>query len=93
MVDGIVLALRDERAAGQTYNLGATAPVDFAEALPLMAQLTGLPLKTIDLPGDGVFYETSNARIRNDLGFEPKWTITRMIAEAAQARSDRTPAG
>jgi UDP-glucose 4-epimerase len=92
MVDGILLALRVEKAAGQTYNLGATSPVNFAEALPLMAQLTGLPLKIVDLPGSGVFYETSNARIRNDLGFEPQWTIARMIAEAAQVWSGRTPA-
>lgn len=85
MVDGILLALRDERAAGRTYNLGASAPVDFATALPLMAQLTGLPLKIIDLPGAGVFYVTSNARIRNELGYEPQWTFDRMIGEAAQA--------
>ncbi|HEV7327535.1 MAG TPA: NAD(P)-dependent oxidoreductase [Bosea sp. (in: a-proteobacteria)] len=89
MVAGILLALSDERAAGRTYNLGATAPVDFALALPLMAQLTGLPLKTIDLPGAGVFYETSNARIRTELGYEPQWTFERMIGEAAQARVKR----
>lgn len=89
MVAGILLALSDERAAGGTYNLGATDPVDFAVALPMMAQLTGLPLKTIDLPGAGVFYETSNARIRTELGFEPQWTFERMIGEAAQARVKR----
>lgn len=89
MVAGILLALSDERAAGRTYNLGATEPVDFAVALPMMAQLTGLPLKTIDLPGAGVFYETSNARIRTELGFEPQWTFERMIGEAAQARAKR----
>lgn len=89
MVAGILLALSDERAAGRTYNLGATEPVDFAVALPMMAQLTGLPLKTIDLPGAGVFYETSNARIRTELGFEPQWTFERMIGEAAQARVKR----
>ena len=89
MVAGILLALSDERAAGRTYNLGATQPVDFAVALPMMAQLTGLPLKTIDLPGAGVFYETSNARIRTELGFEPQWTFERMIGEAAQARVKR----
>lgn len=89
MVAGILLALADERAAGRTYNLGATEPVDFAAALPLMAQLTGLPLKTIELPGAGVFYETSNARIRTELGFEPQWTFERMICEAAQARAKR----
>ncbi|QEL22162.1 NAD(P)-dependent oxidoreductase [Bosea sp. F3-2] len=92
MVDGILLALRSEKAAGRTYNLGATAPVDFAEALPLMARATGLPLKTVDLPGSGVFYETSNARIRAELGFEPQWTIERMIAEAAAARAARAKA-
>ena len=58
-------------------------------ALPMMAELTGLPLKTIDLPGAGVFYETSNARIRTELGFEPQWTFERMIGEAAQARAKR----
>jgi UDP-glucose 4-epimerase len=89
MVAGIVLALSDERAAGRTYNLGATEPVDFAVALPMMAELTGLPLKTIDLPGAGVFYETSNARIRTELGYEPQWTFERMIGEAAQARVKR----
>ncbi|MBZ6077212.1 NAD-dependent epimerase/dehydratase family protein [Microvirga puerhi] len=89
MVDGILLALDNPKAAGRTYNLGATAPVDFAEALALMANLTNLPLKTVDLPGSGVFYETSNARIREELGFAPQWTIDRMIAEAAAARAAR----
>lgn len=89
MVDGILLALDHEGAAGRTYNLGATEPVDFAEALPRMAQLTGLPLKTIDLPGAGVFYETSNAKIRTELGYEPRWTFNRMVEEAAQARAKR----
>lgn len=92
MVDGILLALRSETAAGRTYNLGATASVDFAEALPLMAQATGLPLKTVDLPGPGVFYETANARIRAELGFEPQWAIERMIEEAAAARAARAKA-
>lgn len=92
VVDGILLALRSGKAAGRIYNLGATAPVDFADALPSMAQATGLPLKTVDLPGSGVFYETSNARIRAELGFEPQWTIERMIAEAAAARADRAKA-
>lgn len=92
MIDGILLTLSNEKAAGRTYNLGATAAVDFSEAMPLMAELTKLPLKTIDLPGSGVYYETSNARLRSELGFEPKWTIDRMIAEAAVMRNGRTQA-
>lgn len=89
MIEGILLALASPKAAGGTFNLGATAPVDFEEAIGLMAKLTGLPLKSVDLPGSGVFYETSNARIRAELGFEPQWTIDRMIAEAAAARAER----
>jgi UDP-glucose 4-epimerase len=89
MVEGILLALDHPAAAGQVYNLGATEPVDFAAALPRMAELTALPLKTIDLPGGGVFYRTSNARIRNELGYEPRWTFDRMIDEAVQARAKR----
>jgi UDP-glucose 4-epimerase len=92
MIDGILLAWRSDKAAGRTYNLGATDPVDFAKALPLMASLTKLPLKTIHLPGSGVFYETSNNRIRTELGFEPQWTIERMIAEAATVRAGKNKA-
>lgn len=58
-------------------------------ARPRMAELTQLPLKTIDLPGSGIFDRTSNARIRTELGYEPRWTFDRMIDEAAQARAKR----
>ncbi len=92
MVDGILLALKSEKAAGRVYNVGATDPVDFAGALPLMAAATGLPLKTVDLPGGGVFYETSNARIRAELGFQPRWSFDLMIRDAAAARAARLAA-
>jgi len=82
MVDGILLALRDKAATGETFNLGATEPFDFAVALPRMAEATGLPLHVVDLPGDGVHYHTSNQKIRETLGFRPQWTIERMIEEA-----------
>lgn len=90
MVDGIVLALDADAAKGETFNLGATAAVDFADALPKMAKLTGLPLRSVDLPGAGVYYETSNSKIRKTLGFEPKWTIDRMIAEAGARWASRS---
>lgn len=44
--------------------------------------MTGLPLLTVDLPGAGVWYHTSNQRIRETLGFEPDWPIMRMLDEA-----------
>ncbi|ALA19962.1 MULTISPECIES: NAD(P)-dependent oxidoreductase [unclassified Chelatococcus] len=89
MVEGILLALRHPAAAGEVFNLGASEPVDFARALPLMAERTGLPLREVNLPGPGVHYRTANRKIRERLGFTPTWTIERMIDEAVAARSAR----
>jgi len=90
MVQGILLALDYPAATGGTFNLGTTDPVDFADLLPRMAAITGLPVVTVDLPGAGVYYHTSNRLIRDTLGFTPEWTIDRMLDEAARARRDRT---
>lgn len=89
MVAGILLALDHPDAAGGIFNLGADKPVDFSELLPRMAALTGLPIVTVDFPGAGVYYHTSNERIRNTLGFEAQWTMDRMLDEAATARRQR----
>jgi UDP-glucose 4-epimerase len=91
MVQGILLALDHPAAPGGTFNLGTTDPVDFADLLPRMAVLTGLPVVTVDLPGPGVYYHTSNWLIRDTLGFTPEWTIDRMLDEAARARRDGMP--
>lgn len=89
MVAGILLALDHPDAAGGIFNLGADDPADFSDVLPKMAALTGLPIVTVDFPGDGVYYHTSNKRIRITLGFEPQWTMDRMLEEAAAARRQR----
>ncbi|WP_186396504.1 NAD(P)-dependent oxidoreductase [Stappia sp. TSB10GB4] len=92
MVQGVLLALESDRAAGGIFNLGASEPVDFERLLPAMAEITGLPVVTVDLPGAGVDYQTSNARIRETLGFEPEWTIDRMLQEAARTWRTRAQA-
>ncbi|TNM63412.1 NAD-dependent epimerase/dehydratase family protein [Aliirhizobium smilacinae] len=89
MVAGILLALDHPNAAGSIFNLGADEPIDFAELLPRIAALTGLPIVPVDFPGAGVYYHTSNARIRNALGFEVEWTMDRMLDEADAARRRR----
>lgn len=85
MVSGLLAAWRSDRMLEETCNLGATKPVDFADVLPDMARITGLPLRVVDLPGPGVFYETSNARFRSLTGWEPRFSFTRMLEEAAIA--------
>lgn len=89
MVQGLELALDRPQAAGRVFNLGATRPVDFAPLVDRMSAITGYPVVTVDLPGAGVYYETSNEKIRNELGFKPEWTIDRMLAGAAEARKAR----
>ncbi|TKT79150.1 NAD(P)-dependent oxidoreductase [Aquamicrobium sp. LC103] len=90
MVQGILLALDHPDAAGQAFNLGATEPVDFEALLRDMGEITGLPVVTVDLPGAGVWYHTSNQKIRAALGFNPEWTIDRMLKDAAAAWRRRT---
>lgn len=85
MVAGLLLTLDTPATIGETYNLGATQPVDFADALPRLAAVTGYPVRSVDLPGAGVWYETSNAKFRAATGFAPEWPFERMIEEAALA--------
>lgn len=89
MVQGVLLALEHEDAAGEIFNLGATDPVDFEALLAQMSDITGLPIIIADLPGQGVYYQTSNEKIRRILGYEPIWTIERMVREAGEARRKR----
>ncbi len=86
MVQGLMLALDHADAVGGTFNLGATDPVEFETLVHKMSAVTGYPIVTVDLPGPGVYYQTSNQKIRKQLGFKPQWTIDRMLGEAALAR-------
>ncbi len=83
---GLKLAAEHPDAAGESFNLGATAPVEFGWLLERMSTITGYPVIPVDFPGPGVYYRTSNARIREVLGYRPRWTIERMLEEAATAR-------
>ena len=85
IAEGILIALTRPEAAGGVFNLGATEPVEFRWLVPRMARITGYPVVTATLEGMGVRYHTSNKRIRKKLGFQPKWTIDRMLTEAETA--------
>lgn len=89
MTRGLMLALDHPDAAGDVFNLGATDPVDFPRLIADMSESTGFPVVTVDLPGAGVYYHTSNEKIRKILGFRPEWTIDRMMCMAVQARKVR----
>ena len=90
MASGLLIAAEHPSAAGGTFNLGATEPVEFGPLLERMSALTGYPVVEVEMDGPGVHYRTSNALIRNRLGFNPKWSIEDMMEEAAQARRVRS---
>lgn len=84
MVRGVLLAMEKTEAVGRVFNLGADSPVDFETLLERMSRITGYPVVTVDLPGAGVYYQTSNELVRETLGYETQWTIDRMLEEAAE---------
>lgn len=86
MIAGLELALDHPKAAGGVYSLGATEPVDFTALIHAMSGITGYPVVTVDQPGNGVYYEMSNKKLRIELGFEPKRTINLMLEDPAAAR-------
>ena len=93
IAEGVVLALDRPGAAGHTFNLGPDTPVRFDAAVAALAATTGLPVVRANLPGPPVDYVTSNAKARGMLGFAPRWTFDRMVADAAaQPRPSRNAA-
>ncbi len=90
---GVLLALARAEAAGETFNLGTQAPVDFGWLVPRMSEITGYPVVAVETPGPGVDYHTSTEKIRSRLGFETRWSIREMLEEAAQSRTQRTRRG
>lgn len=91
IAEGVLLALFSPEAKGDVFNLGATDPVEFSWLLPKMSGITGYPVVDVSLPGPAVRYHTSNTKIRRTLGFQPNWTINRMLNEAAAAWRMRKP--
>lgn len=89
IVAGLKLAAEHPEAAGETFNLGATEPVDFGWLIERMSSITGYPIIPVDFPGPGVYYQTSNAWIRQRLGYKPLWTVERMLREAEATRKAR----
>ncbi|MGL4635355.1 MAG: NAD-dependent epimerase/dehydratase family protein [Beijerinckiaceae bacterium] len=85
MLAGLLAVHDTPTTIGETYNLGSNHPVNFADVLPVMASITGLPVRVVNLPGDGVFYETSNAKLRAATGFVPVYAFDRMLEEAGAA--------
>jgi UDP-glucose 4-epimerase len=87
IADGVVLALDAPGAVGTTLNLGPDEPVDFDAAVRELQQVTRLRAVRARMPGPAVDYVTSNARAREVLGFNPRWSFGAMVRDAARRGS------
>ena len=83
VVRGVMLAMTHPNAANETFNLEPDDVVEFDKALPRMAEITGLPLVKAFMPGKAIRYQTSNAKMKELLGFQPKHTFMGMVEENA----------
>lgn len=83
MAHGLLLALSDDKAIGETFNIGPAASFNFDEAVPYLAAVTGLSVTPVKLHTASYHYDTSIDKARRMLGYEPSYSITRMIDDAA----------
>ena len=81
IVSGIRLAMTHPKAVGETFNLMPDEVVEFDKVLPRMAEFTGLPLVNVFMPGKAIRYETSNAKIKEQLGYQPRHSFLSMVEE------------
>ena len=81
IVSGIRLAMTHPEAVGETFNLMPDEVVEFDKVLPRMAEITGLPLVKVFMPGRAIRYETSNSKIKEQLGYQPRHSFLSMVEE------------
>jgi UDP-glucose 4-epimerase len=82
---GVVLAVSSPHARGQTIALGPAEPAAFDVVVGRMSELTGLEYVDVRLPGQGPNYSVDITRARRVLGYDPIYTVDRMLDEAASA--------
>jgi UDP-glucose 4-epimerase len=82
MISGILLALDHPAAGGELFNIGPASAFDFDQAVSYLARATGLPIVHVNLHTQPYHYETSIDKARQVLGYEPQYTIYRMIDQS-----------
>ncbi len=84
-VEGILLALEQPGAAGQTFNIAGPAPFSYDQVSPWLAQR----LSRRAVPGNcrGIHsYEVSIAKARGILGYQPKYSVYESLEDALSRR-------
>jgi len=83
MCQGIELALTQDAAHNETFNIGSLESFSFDEAIMHLAQVTGLRVVRVNLSTTRYYYDTSVEKAMSVLGYSPQWDIRRMIDDAS----------
>ena len=82
---GLLLAIENEEAVDQEFNLAGNVIIDWGEAVPRMAEYFGVPYADARLPTP-VHYTLDTTKIRTRLGFEPQHDLNSVIETAEAIR-------
>ena len=85
VAQGCVLAMENEAAAGEVFNVSAPKPIPFDEAARLISELTGEPVVEWKAPVRWVF-DLDNTKARRMIGYSPRWGIREMVESALRFR-------
>lgn len=79
LVRGILCLAVEPAAVGETFNLSGPAAFDYQDVVPRLAQAIGVPFVEVRLPGPRFNIETSVAKARQLVGFNPEFGINEII--------------
>lgn len=83
---GIVLGLENHaRGLRGTFNLAGPAPFRYLEVIGKLAEGLGVPWRSARVQGSEP-YELRSDRATATLGYDPRWTMERMIEKAVKIR-------
>ncbi len=81
IADGLALALDNEAAVGEIFNLSGPAIIDWGEAVPQLAERRGMPVVEARLPFQN-YFELDLSKIQTKLGFQPKHDFHSILSTA-----------
>ena len=80
LVDAMLLAIDNEQAAHETFNICMNEPVDYGELAEYLHETRGLPSVGVETPYHSTWLD--NAKAKFLLGWRPKYDLRRMTDEA-----------
>ena len=89
IADGLALAIDNDAAVGEIFNLAGAAVFDWGEIAPMLAERHKLPLAEARVPFNN-FFELDLSKIKTKLGFQPRHDFDSILSTAEALRRGET---